>query len=127
MKQPNKLKKQYKCKRVKFIDILKNTKNIQETLEVTNTDYNTFVEWCENYEWFKDAIEYYDRSMVYFVEHKLIEMIKDGNLKAIEVFMRYRNAFKKIENEEEDGKMMVKGEVYFKMDCNAEEEAFINK
>jgi len=86
-------KKQYKCKRTKFLESLRESRSLLETLEIEKVDMNTFDNWMIKYKFFREGVDAIDKEMILFVEHKLIERIKEGDLKAIEMYMKYKGTF----------------------------------
>jgi len=85
--------KNYKCKRTKFLETLRESKSLLETLEIEQIDMNIFDNWCLKYDFFREGVEAVDREMIHYVEYKLIEKIKDGDLKAIEMYLKYKGTF----------------------------------
>jgi len=94
--------KVYKCKRTKFLETLRESRSLLETLEIEKIDMNTFDNWMIQYDFFRDGVDAIDKEMILFVEHKLMEKIKDGDLKAIEMYMKYKGTFS-ISSPEERG------------------------
>ena len=107
----NKIKnKQYKCKRTKFLAILQETRSLLEAMEASDIDLEKFNIWVEDFKWFKEAVEEFDRSQTYFVENKLIELIREGNMKAIDTYLKYKELFNKIHQNDikiEDNKLTI--------------------
>ena len=94
--------KQYRCKRVEFLDILRQEKyDLHAAIEIMNINYKTYISWLNKYKWFKEAIEDMERLKILYIEGILLKRIKDGDTKAAQLwFNKYSENADEYEDEE---------------------------
>jgi len=85
--------KQYKCKRIRFIEAFKENKDLFETIQIENTSILEVEDWMEKYSWFRTEIQNVMKSKIVYIEHVLLEMIKKGNIKAAELYLKNAKDF----------------------------------
>ena len=83
----------YKSKKVKFLEFMNREKNIDDALAEYNISLEQLNRWVENDVKFKDEMKKLQQGYIFFIESILINEMKNGNLKAIELFMKYRGTF----------------------------------
>ena len=82
------MKKQYKCKRVKFLEIMKQEHFcLQSALEATNTDLDVYEMWLSKYPWFEATIEIYNKQKILYIESLVMKQIRNGNTKATQLWL----------------------------------------
>lgn len=75
-------------KQHRFLEILKQTMGIVSiALQETETSREEYEEWMDNI-FFKDEVRRVEDTSIDFVENKLMNLVKDGNISAITFYLK---------------------------------------
>ena len=83
----------YKTKPMKLINMVRDSLDLETTLEFFKIDISTFNKWLNEDEWFRNEIKTLDQALMIHIQSILTGEINSGNLKAIELYIKYREHF----------------------------------